>query len=190
MKNIAIFASGNGTNAQRIIEYFSGNKDIRVSLILSNKKDAFVLERAKKFNIKSLLFNREDFYESNTIVDILDYHKTDLVVLAGFLWLVPTSMIDKYENKIINIHPALLPKYGGKGMYGRRVHEAVLEANEKESGISIHYVNQFYDEGNIIFQAKCNVYPTDTPENLAERIHGLEYQHFAQVIEEILLGQL
>ncbi len=190
MKNIAIFASGNGTNAQRIIEYFSGNKEINVSLILSNKKEAYVLERGKKNNIKSVYFDREEFYKTTKIIDILDDHHIDLIVLAGFLWLVPESLINKYENKMINIHPALLPKYGGKGMYGMKVHQAVLEAKEKESGISIHYVNPVYDEGKIIFQAKCDVYPADTPETLAERIHGLEYSHFAPVIERLLIGLL
>ncbi|MCD4680954.1 MAG: phosphoribosylglycinamide formyltransferase [Bacteroidales bacterium] len=190
MKIIAIFASGNGTNAQRIMEYFSGSSQIKISLILSNKNDAYVLERAKNFKIESCVFDKSAFYESNKIIDILSDHNIDLIVLAGFLWLIPISLINKYKDKIINIHPALLPKYGGKGMYGMRVHQAVLEAKEKESGISIHYVNEFYDDGKIVFQSKCKVYPSDSPETLAERIHKLEHKHFAPVIEKLLMGKL
>ncbi len=190
MKNIAIFASGNGTNAQRMMEYFSENEHINVSLVLSNNKDAYVLERAKNFNINSIVIKRSEFYETNKLIDILNDHNIDLIVLAGFLLLIPIALINKYENKIINIHPALLPNYGGKGMYGTKVHQAVLDAKEKESGISIHYVNQFYDEGKIIFQAKCNVYPTDTPEILAKRIHELEHLHFAPVVEKLLLDHI
>lgn len=188
MKNIAILASGNGTNAQRIMEYFKDSKDIRVALILSNKKDAYVLERAKKFNVKSETFNREEFYETNKIIELLMDFNIDLIVLAGFLWLVPEYLIEKFPGRIINIHPALLPKYGGKGMYGMKVHQAVLESGDQESGISIHYVNPFYDEGQIFFQAKCDVLADDTPESLAKRIHELEYKYFAPVIEQLLLN--
>lgn len=189
MKKIAIFASGNGTNAQRIIEYFYDNVNINVELILSNKKDAYVLERAKKFNIDSVVFSKEDFYQTSKILNILKEKHIDLIVLAGFLWLVPESLINNFVNKIINIHPALLPKYGGKGMYGMHVHRAVLDSKDKESGITIHYVNPVYDEGNIIFQAKCDVYPTDTPETLAGRVHELEYKHFGPLIKNLLLNQ-
>ena len=188
MKNIAIFASGSGTNAQKIMEYFSGRNDINVSTVLSNKKDSLVLERAKNFYVTTLAFNREDFYETNKIIDVLDDKNIDLIVLAGFLWLVPENIIRKYPKRIINIHPALLPKYGGKGMYGMRVHQAVLESGDKKSGISIHYVNEVYDEGEIIFHAICDVMPDDTPESLAKRIHELEYKHFAPVIEKLLLN--
>ena len=187
--NIAIFASGNGTNAQKIMEYFSGNEKIKIALVLSNKKDAYVLERAKMFKVEYFAFNKSAFYETNKIIDILDKKHIDLIVLAGFLWLVPEAMIIKYPDKIINIHPALLPKYGGKGMYGTKVHQTVLEAKEKKSGITIHYVNRFFDEGEIIFQAECDVYPNDTPENLAERVHELEYKYFAPVIEDLVLRQ-
>jgi phosphoribosylglycinamide formyltransferase 1 len=185
-RKIAIFASGSGTNAQRIIEYFSGNPEITVSLVLSNKPDAYVLERAKKLKVPYVVFDRHTFTETDDIPDLLKKEQIDFIVLAGFLWLIPLNLIRAYPGKIINIHPALLPKYGGKGMYGERVHEAVIQSGDKESGISIHYVNEKYDEGNIIFQAKCEVLPDDTPETLAQRIHKLEYKHFPEVIEKLI----
>ena len=187
MKNrIAIFASGGGTNAEEIIRYFEKSKDAEVSLILSNKPDAFVLERAKNHNIPAYTFDREEFRREGSVIPVLEEHGITHVVLAGFLWLVPEDLVNRYEGKIVNIHPALLPKYGGKGMYGMNVHKAVIEAGEEESGISIHFVNPVYDEGNIIFQARCKVEPNDTPESLAQKIHALEYAHYPRVIEEVI----
>lgn len=187
-KNIAIFASGNGTNAECIANYFKQNKKVRVKLILSNKPDASVLKRAKKLGIESLVFNREMFYHDSDVIDKLETEKIDLVVLAGFLWLVPDNILNKFHNRIINIHPALLPKYGGKGMFGHHVHEAVLANHEKRSGITIHYVNDKYDEGQVIFQKEIDVIPDDTPDSLASRIHELEYEFYPKVIEDILVG--
>lgn len=186
MKKIAIFASGSGTNAQRITEYFSDKDNVEISLILSNKKDAYVLERAKKLNVPSIVFDRDDFYNSDKVFDILTLREIDFIVLAGFLWLVPVNILKKFHNRIINIHPALLPKFGGKGMYGGKVHQAVIENKETETGISIHYVNEKYDEGKIIFQTKFNVENDDTPDSIAQKIHKLEYEHFPRVIEEVL----
>jgi phosphoribosylglycinamide formyltransferase-1 len=185
-RNIAIFASGSGTNAQRIIEYFSGNPKISVALILSNKPDAYVLVRAKNLNVPSVVFDRHSFNETDDIIKLLKKEKIDFIVLAGFLWMVPVNLILAYPGRIINIHPALLPKYGGKGMYGARVHEAVIQSGDKESGISIHYVNEKYDEGSIIFQAKCEVLQDDTPDSLAHRVHQLEYKHYPEVIEKVV----
>lgn len=186
MKNIAIFASGSGSNAQAITEYFRNKGLDVVKLILSNKPDAYVLERAKQLNIPFVIFNRETFYKSLEIAEVLENHNIDFIVLAGFLWLIPDYLLKKYKNRIVNIHPALLPKYGGKGMYGMKVHEEVVANKEKESGISIHYLNEEYDRGEIIFQAKCVVEPSDTPEIVAEKVHKLEYEHYPRVIEEIL----
>ena len=187
-RNIAVFASGSGTNAQRITEYFSDHPEISVSMILSNKPDAYVLVRAKKLMIPSVVFDRHTFYETTEISGLLKKNKIDLIVLAGFLWLIPEDLIQAFRGRIINIHPALLPKYGGKGMYGSRVHEAVIQSRDKESGITIHFVNEKYDEGNIIFQAKCEVLPDDTPDTLAQRIHQLEYKHYPEVIEKVIKG--
>jgi phosphoribosylglycinamide formyltransferase-1 len=185
MKRIAIFASGSGTNAQRIIEYFSASKEVFVDSLWSNNENAYALIRAEKLGIETFTFDSDEFYRSNEILDKLYDHRIDIIVLAGFLWLVPRSLTELFT--VINIHPALLPKYGGKGMYGVNVHKAVLAAKDKESGITIHHVNQNYDDGDIIFQATCPVMPGDTPESLAERIHELEYQHYPRVIEELLL---
>jgi phosphoribosylglycinamide formyltransferase-1 len=189
MKKIAIFASGNGTNAQRIIDYFHGSHQISIGLILSNNREAYVLERARKAKIPTVCFSRKDFYESNFILDILTVQGITFVVLAGFLWLIPEYLLDAYTGNIINIHPALLPKYGGKGMYGMRVHETVIQSGDKESGITIHYVNEKYDEGQIIFQAKCRVEADDTPESLAEKIHILEHLNYPRVIESVILDK-
>lgn len=186
MKKIAIFASGSGTNAEQVSNYFADSQVARVAIILSNNKNAFVLERAKKLGIANRVFEREEFYKTDNILGLLKENNIDLIVLAGFLWLVPENLLKAYRNRIINIHPALLPGYGGKGMYGSRVHEAVIEAGEKESGISIHYVNERYDEGEIIFQAKVKIEPGDSPDSLAQKIHGLEYEHYPRIIEEIL----
>jgi len=188
MKKIAIFASGSGTNAQNIIEFFLDKPEVSVSLVLSNKKDALVLERAERLKVPSFSFDRKMFYESNEILHLLKKHKIDLIVLAGFLWLVPDYLLKNYPQRIINIHPALLPKYGGKGMYGARVHESVIRQGDSESGITIHYVNEKYDEGATIFQAKCSIDVGESPESLARKIHKLEYEHFPEAIEKLLDG--
>lgn len=187
MKNIAIFASGSGTNAENIIRYFSTRNVAKVTLVLSNKREAYVIQRAKALGVPGLFFDRDDFYASGKVAAMLEESRIDFIVLAGFLWLVPVSLIEKYPRKIVNIHPALLPRYGGKGMYGDRVHEAVIKAGDTESGITIHYVNDIYDSGDIIFQAKCSVEAGDKPETLAARIHQLEYVHFPAEIEKLLL---
>ncbi|MEA3479054.1 MAG: phosphoribosylglycinamide formyltransferase [Bacteroidota bacterium] len=187
MKKIAIFASGNGSNAQCIAEYFKNSPNIEVSLILSNKPDAYVLKRAVSLGIPYLYFNRDEFYQSSKILDELTNNNIDFIVLAGFLWLVPQNILQYFNQRIVNIHPALLPKYGGKGMYGDKVHEAVIENQEKETGISIHWVNEEYDEGRIIFQGKVPVEPSDTPESIAGKVHQLEYKHYPEVIEQVVL---
>jgi phosphoribosylglycinamide formyltransferase-1 len=186
-KNIAIFASGEGTNAQRIIDYFKNSEEISVSLIISNNPKANVLKRAEQSNIATYILSKEDFYERNTTIELLKIKKIDLIVLAGFLWMVPENMIKAFPEKIVNIHPALLPKYGGKGMYGARVHKAVLEAKEKESGISIHLVNEKYDEGKIISQHTSLISENDTAETLAQKIHQLEHVYYPIAIEKLLL---
>jgi phosphoribosylglycinamide formyltransferase 1 len=183
-KNLAIFASGSGTNAENIVNHFKGSSDVAVKLILSNKRDAGVLERAKKLGIPFHVFSRPDFCENNNVLEVLKAHSVDWVVLAGFLWLIPGNLIKAFPNKIINIHPALLPKFGGKGMYGDRVHQAVIQAGEKNSGITIHLVNEKYDEGKILFQASCGIEKDETPQSLAAKIHQLEYTYFPQVIHD------
>ena len=186
MRNIAIFASGSGTNAENIIRYFSNKKNAKVCLVLSNKREAFVLKRATAHNINSVFFDRKEFYTTGKVLGDLLLHKIDLVVLAGFLWLVPENILTSYNKRIINIHPALLPDYGGKGMYGERVHKCVIENHEKESGITIHYVNQQYDAGDIILQARCKVDISDTAETLASKVHKLEYEYYPRIIEELI----
>lgn len=186
MFKLAIFASGAGSNAAKIIEHFAGNKAVMINLIVSNKKEAGVLGIAAVANIDTLIINRNKFYETVDFVNELKSRGINFIVLAGFLWKIPETLIVAFPNRIINIHPALLPKYGGKGMYGNFVHEAVIAAEEKESGITIHYVDAHYDEGDIIFQAKCNIDTTDTPSSLAAKIHALEHAHFPVVIEELL----
>lgn len=186
MKNIAIFASGNGSNAEQISKYFFNNPTGKVKLILTNNPKAGVIERAEKLGIVSVIFDRDTFYFSEEIVDTLKENNINLVVLAGFLWLIPENILKAFKGKIINIHPALLPKYGGKGMYGSYVHEAVITAGEKKSGISIHFVNEKYDEGQVIFQAEVEIEKGETPESLALKIHELEYEHFPLIIEKIL----
>lgn len=187
MKNIAIFASGRGSNAEKIVEYFKQHEGIaRVNLIVSNKADALVLDMAEREGIDKYILNRSTFYQTKDVLQLLYNYKIDLIVLAGFLWLVPAYLVEAYQEKIINIHPALLPKFGGKGMYGMNVHEAVKEKGEKESGITIHYVNEVYDEGNIIFQAKCEVSPEDQPKDIARKVQQLEHLHFASEIAKLL----
>ncbi len=187
MTRIAIFASGSGSNAENIANYFSDNLSVDVSLILSNNPNAFVLQRAKNLGIKSLVFQKDDFSKNNDILSFLAKNNINLIILAGFLLKIPKNLIKAFPNKIINIHPALLPKYGGKGMYGDKVHESVIKAKETESGITIHYVNEHYDEGEVIFQAKCPIEPTDTSNDLANKIHALEYEHFPKVIKNLLV---
>jgi len=186
MRNIAIFASGSGTNAENIIKYFSNKNSAKVSLVLSNKRQAMVLKRAEANNIRTVFFEHKEFYVTGKVLRYLTLYKIDFIVLAGFLWLVPESIIEVYPGRIINIHPALLPGYGGKGMYGENVHKAVIGNHDTESGITIHYVNKVYDEGDIIFQTKCKVDPADTPDSLAVKIHALEYKHYPVVIEELV----
>ena len=181
---LALFASGSGSNAENIVTYFAGNNNFAFSLIISNKAGAFVHERAKKLNIPSLTFSREEFSDGKAILELLRKEEIDYIILAGFLLKIPQAIIVAYPDRIINIHPALLPKFGGKGMYGDHVHRAVVEAGETESGITIHYVNAHYDEGNIIFQAKCPVLATDSPDDVANKVHALEYEHFPKVIEQ------
>jgi len=186
MRNIAIFASGSGTNAENIIKYFSNKKSAKVALVLSNKREAMVLKRAEESKVPSIFFERDDFYSNGRVLSDLALYKIDFIVLAGFLWLVPEALVQKYSGRIINIHPALLPKYGGKGMYGDKVHSAVISSGDTESGITIHHVNRVYDDGDIIFQSRCKVDKTDTPASLASKIHALEYLHFPRVIEEMV----
>ena len=186
MKNIAIFASGEGSNAQNIMDYFKSSTSIKVMLVVSNKSSANVLNRAKKAGVNTLLLERENFYNTNEVIDHLMSVNIDFIVLAGFLWMVPENLIKAFPNKIINIHPALLPKFGGKGMYGMRVHKAVVDAKEAMSGISIHYVNEHYDEGEIISQHTCMLEGADTPETLAYKIHQLEQEFFPKAIENVI----
>jgi phosphoribosylglycinamide formyltransferase-1 len=181
---IAIFASGSGTNAEEIMKRFQNHASIEVSLLLSNNPKAFALERARKFNIPTKVFNHSTFRESEEVLNWLKEKSITHVVLAGFMWLVPDYLIKSFSGKIINIHPALLPKFGGKGMYGMHVHEAVKTANEKETGITIHEVNEHYDEGKVLFQATCPVLGNDTPEQIAQKVHALEYRYFPGMIEE------
>ena len=188
MKNIAIFASGEGTNAQRIIDYFKSSAKVKIALIVSNKPTANVLNRAKNVNIPTLIVSRDDFYKGDTTIKTLQAAHIDLIVLAGFLWMIPKNLIQAFPGKMVNIHPALLPKFGGKGMYGMHVHTAVVNAGETESGISIHYVNEEYDEGKIIAQHRCSLSKEDTPETVAAKIHELEYEFFPKVIEQLLLN--
>ncbi len=186
MIKLAIFASGSGSNAENIALYFREDQDIAISLIISNKKDAYVLERAKNLNIPAYTFSKKEFDESDKIIELLLKNDIDYIILAGFLLKVSEKIISAYPDKIINIHPALLPKYGGKGMYGDNVHKAVIEAKDPESGITIHFVNENYDEGAIIFQAKCQISKDDTYEQVAEKVHKLEYEHFPKIIKETI----
>lgn len=185
-KRIVIFASGNGTNAENIIKYFQRTQFAEVVLVLSNKKDAKVLERAKKLNVNALHFTKTKFHDKNEVLKTLKVLHPDLIVLAGFLWKFPTMILEHFPNKVINIHPALLPKYGGKGMYGNFVHEKVVENKETETGITIHFVNENYDEGAIILQKKVTLSKEETPKTVAEKVHELEYEWYPRVIEAVL----
>lgn len=186
MHRLAIFASGSGTNAENIIRYFQNKPQIKVSCICTNRADAYVAERVRPYNIPVLVFSRQDFYETKKILDYLEENKIDWIILAGFLWLIPANLIDRYPSRIINIHPALLPKYGGKGMYGMNVHQAVLDNKDLETGISIHYVNEHYDEGGIIFQTKVAIENCATPQEIADKVHEIEHRYFPKVIEQLL----
>ena len=186
MKKIAIFASGTGTNAKRIIDHFKHHQQVQVALILSNNPSAGVLEIAKKEDIPYTIIEREKFFNSNYYQQLLKENNIQWIVLAGFLWKIPVGLISAFPQRIINIHPALLPKFGGKGMYGSKVHEAVIQSGDKESGITIHYVDEIYDHGKIIFQARSPINSDDDAASLAKKIHELEYQYFPQVIEGLL----
>lgn len=186
MKNVVILASGSGTNAENIIRFFENSKISRISWLLSNNPQALALDKAKALGVNTMVFTRDDFYVNGRVLSFLQDEQPDLIVLAGFLWLVPSDVVKAFPGRIINIHPALLPNYGGKGMYGDKVHKAVIDNKEKQSGITIHYVNEKYDDGDIIFQASCSVSPDDTPETLALKIHALEYEHFPKVILRLL----
>ncbi len=186
MSRVAVFASGSGSNVENIVKYFSGRLSSDDFSIYCNNKNAFVINRAKELGIKITLFSREDFYNTDIIVDQLKDEGCEIVVLAGFLWLIPDNLVNAYKGKIINIHPALLPKYGGKGMYGKKVHEAVVANKEKESGITIHYVDSNYDEGKVIFQAKCEVTEDDSASDVEDKVHELEYKYYPKVIEQLL----
>ena len=177
-------ASGNGTNAEGIMRHFVNHPQVMVSLLLSNNPTAYALERAKKFQVPTFVFTREEFREGEVVLLQLTEHKITHLVLAGFLWLVPAYLINAFPNKIINIHPALLPKYGGKGMYGAKVHQAVKSSEDKKTGITIHLINEHFDEGKILFQAACDLSPSDTPETIAAKVHTLEHRHFPAVIEQ------
>ena len=195
MKRIALFASGSGSNAENIITHFSDKPDVDVALLLTNNPRAGVIDRVRSargsgssLHVPVLLFDRPTFYDTDQITQILLRQHIDLIVLAGFLWLMPAGLVRAFSNRIINIHPALLPKFGGKGMYGHHVHEAVVAAGETESGITIHYVNEHYDEGQVIFQARCPVLPTNTPQDVARSVQVLEHAHYPRVITGVVAG--
>lgn len=186
---LAILASGNGTNAQQIAEYFADRTDVNINVIIYNKKDAYVARRAEALGIESHYFNRRDFFETDNVLLFLRDRQIDYLILAGFLLLVPENLLKAFPDRIINIHPALLPKYGGKGMYGHNVHEAVVANHETETGITIHIVDQHYDRGTTLFQARCNVAPTDTADDVAAKIHLLEKAWFPKVIDAFVLNK-
>ncbi len=189
MIRLAIMASGSGSNAENIVKYFSHSKEIEVAAIISNKADAYVLERAQYLHVPSYVFSRAEIVETDKVLNLLTDLKIDWVILAGFLVLLPECIVNKFDGRILNIHPSLLPKFGGKGMYGDKVHKAVVEAHEKESGITIHKIDANYDEGTTVFQAKIKVEPIDKPEDVAKKVHALEYKFFPQIIENLALGK-
>lgn len=186
MKRIVIFASGSGSNAENLIRFFQNNAHVEVTQVMTNNPHAKVLDRAKNLNISAFSFNRQAFSKSDDVLNMLKSFQPDLIVLAGFLWKFPEHILAAFPNQVINIHPALLPNYGGKGMYGMHVHGAIVTNKEIETGISIHYVNDHYDEGAMIFQVTCPVLPTDTAIDVAEKIHALEMEHFPKVVEKLL----
>jgi len=187
--NIAIFASGGGSNAEVIIQHFSKSAHINVTLIVSTKSDAHVLTRAQNHSIDTLILDKELFSAELKMLSILSNKNIEFIVLAGFLWLVPAYLVKAYPQKIVNIHPALLPDYGGKGMYGKRVHQSVFDNNERHTGMTIHYVDEHYDEGNIIFQAQVDLLASDTPDIIAQKVLELEHKNYARIIESIILNQ-
>jgi len=184
--HIAILASGSGSNAENIYTYFARRPDVKINIVISNKIDAFVHKRAERLGIPSITMSKSSLSDAAILLGVLREYQTDFLVLAGFLLKIPDGVVKAFPNRIINIHPALLPKFGGKGMYGGKVHEAVVEAGENESGITIHYVNENYDEGSIIFQAKCPVLKKDTPGDVASKVHALEYQYFPAIVDQVL----
>ncbi len=186
MKNLAIFASGGGSNAEAIIQHFKDNHDINVRLIVSNKSGAGVLGRAERYGISFHIITRPFFYEGKSILQVLESHDIDWIILAGFLWLIPEYLIDAFPNKMLNIHPALLPKYGGKGMYGINVHKAVKQNNETQSGMTIHFVNKEYDKGKHVFQATTDLSPDDTPEDIAAKVLKLEHKYYPRIIHHLV----
>jgi phosphoribosylglycinamide formyltransferase-1 len=188
MKHIAIFASGAGSNAQKIIDYFLNHSSIKVALIICNKPGALVIDRAKKSNVPVEVLPKKEFEDQIKVLHLLANYQIDWIVLAGFLLLIPKYLIHAFPEKIVNIHPALLPKFGGAGMYGMKVHEAILKEKETETGITIHFVDERYDEGKIIFQAKCQIDKTDSPNDIAEKVHHLEHLHYPAIIEKVVLG--
>ena len=185
---MAIFASGGGSNARKIMEYFKDSTVAEVALVVSNKKNAGVLDIAREHEIPTKLIERQSFYDSTELLEELSKRDIQFIVLAGFLWLVPAYLVRSFQGRILNIHPALLPKYGGKGMYGHHVHEAVKAAGELESGPTIHFVNEYYDEGDVVFQAKCTVSPDDTAEDIAQKVLALEHTHYPRIIEQVILN--
>jgi len=189
MIRLAILASGSGSNAENIVKYFSHSDAVEVAAIISNKADAYVLERAKYLRVPSYVMSRADMVGTDKLLNLLRELKTDWVILAGFLVLLPGSIVNEYDGKILNIHPSLLPKFGGKGMYGDKVHEAVVAAHEKESGITIHTIDTNYDQGTTVFQAKIRVDPIDNAEKVAQKVHALEYKFYPKVIEDMILGR-
>lgn len=189
MIKIAIFASGSGSNAENIANYFQNKSLLEIALVVTNNPDAFVLQRAQRLSIPAVSFTKAELNAGEAVVEMLKSKGVEWIILAGYLLKIPQSMIDAFEGRIVNIHPALLPKFGGKGMYGDRVHQAVVEAGEQESGVTIHFVNEHYDEGAIIYQAKCEVLPTDSADDVASKVHALEYEYFPKVIESLLLSK-
>lgn len=187
MKNIAIFASGNGSNAEAIARYFADSESVCVKCVLSNRKTAGVHQRMESLGIPTYSFTKEQWSDARPIIDALHDKDINLIVLAGFLGMIEQPLLNEYKDRIINIHPSLLPRYGGKGMWGHHVHEAVIAAGDKESGITIHLVTEEVDGGKILFQASCEVLPNDTPDTLATRIHALEHQHYPKVIEQLVI---
>ncbi len=188
-KRVAVFASGNGTNAERLFEYFKNHSSIKIQLLLCNNPSAGVIERAERWSVPVVLFDRNDLKKTRRVQDALKSEAIDWIALAGFLWLLSSDIVSAYPNKIVNLHPSLLPKYGGKGMYGAHVHKAVIEAGDQESGITIHLVNDEYDQGQIIFQARCKVESGDNSDTLASKVHELEYKHFPPTLEKTILGE-
>lgn len=186
--NVAIFASGSGTNTEEFFRFFKSHDHIEIVALYSNNPNAYALTRALNHGVKTVVFNRKEFYQSEVVVQSLKFYNIDFIVLAGFMWLVPIKVLQLYPNRIINIHPALLPEFGGKGMYGNLVHESVIKSGNKQSGITIHYVNESFDDGEIIFQDQCEIDPDDTADSLAKKIHQLEYSNYPTVSESVIMG--